>query len=276
MKPYIADDDFTLYHGDCLDVLPTIGSVDAIVTSPPYAGLRGASAPDVYVDWLRPVLASLRDVLAPRGGFMLNLGRAFLAGEETPYIEETLFAARELGWKRIDTLIWRKTNPLPYGAPQYLINAHEVVYWLALDVNAYRGYTSETRHAPSPETIARRARRGLRGPKNREDGEYVEKPRTPINPSGVRPESVFECTIGRDKGIDHDEVMALDLAEHLVALACPPGGVVLDPFAGSCTTAVAARKLGRRSICIEVDDCAECGRRLAQQALSALRLDATP
>jgi site-specific DNA-methyltransferase (adenine-specific) len=48
--------------------------------------------------------------------------------------------------------------------------------------------------------------------------------------------------------------MALDLAEHLVKLTCPPGGTVLDPFAGSGNTARATRKLGRKAVLIELDE----------------------
>lgn len=270
MTPFVDDPDFTLYVGDARAWLAQLEPVDAIVTSPPYAGQRGAVDPDEYVFWIAPYLAALRRVLKPGGSMMLNLGRTFRDGEESPYIERTLFAARELGWKRIDTIIWHKPNGHPFGAPQYLLNRHELVYWLALDVNAYRGY-DETRRPPAPETIARRERAGKRGPKNRERGEYEPKARTNYNPDGIRPSSVFECYVGREKGIKHGEPMALELAEHLVALACPPGGTVLDLFAGAGTTAVAARRLGRSCVGIELrqEAAEECAARLSQQELRA-------
>jgi DNA modification methylase len=272
--PYLEDGDFVLHLGDALEVVSRLpaGSVDAIVTSPPYAGQRGAPPPDEYVDWLLPYLAALARVLAPTGGFMLNLGRTYRDGSESDYIERTLLAAQGVGWVRVDSLIWRKLNAHPFVAPCYLINEHELVYWLALSSDAYRGYTAETRRPPAPETLARRARGGLRGPKNRERGGYLPAARTQFHPDGVRPGSVFESYIGREKGIEHGEPMALELAEHLVALACPPGGLVLDPFAGACTTALACRRTGRRSVCVEIrpDHCAEGARRLAQQSLLSL------
>lgn len=43
MKPYYQDDCVTIYHGDCREILPSLGPVDAVITDPPYLGARGAS-----------------------------------------------------------------------------------------------------------------------------------------------------------------------------------------------------------------------------------------
>lgn len=63
--------------------------------------------------------------------------------------------------------------------------------------------------------------------------------------------------------------MALDLALHLVNLS--GGNTILDPFAGSGTTAIAARKLGRASVLIEQDTdyCRMAADRLSQLSLLA-------
>ena len=52
----------------------------------------------------------------------------------------------------------------------------------------------------------------------------------------------------------HPARMPLRLASHLVAMTTPPGGLVLDPFAGNATTGVAANRIGRRFIGIELDE----------------------
>ena len=52
---------------------------------------------------------------------------------------------------------------------------------------------------------------------------------------------------------DHYAVMPLRLAAACVLAGCPPGGTVLDPFAGTGTTGVAAKRLGRRTILIELN-----------------------
>jgi site-specific DNA-methyltransferase (adenine-specific) len=60
-----------------------------------------------------------------------------------------------------------------------------------------------------------------------------------------------------------------ELLEPLISYACPPGGTVLDPFAGSCSTGVAARALGCKAVLIErrEDQCEKAAKRLAQQIL---------
>lgn len=88
MKPYYADETVTLHHGDCLDVLSTLpaASVDCVVTSPPYFGLRDygvdgqhgmEASPAEYVETMRAVFAEVRRVLADDGTLWLNLGDSY-------------------------------------------------------------------------------------------------------------------------------------------------------------------------------------------------------
>lgn len=88
--PYYQDDHVTLHHGDALEVTRALeaGSVDCVVTSPPYFGLRdygvdgqlGAEAsPAEYVERLRDLFAEIRRVLADNGTVWLNLGDSYAA-----------------------------------------------------------------------------------------------------------------------------------------------------------------------------------------------------
>lgn len=249
---YVQDPDFTLHLGDVLDVLQGLpaGSADAIVTSPPYADARHdvpAEPLDSFADWFTPVLAEMQRVVRPSGSLMLNLGRRFRDGEEHSYADDTVAAARRLGWRRIDTLVWKKTNPAGKRSP-YLTNAHEYVFWLATSTDAYRGY-DDVRRPYSPETLAR----FQRAPRPPAKNHPSTRRGAPPHPLGAKPWSVFECSVGKDKGNPHPSPMAHDLAAHLVQLSCPRGGIVLDPFAGSGTTCYEARRLGRKSVGIELN-----------------------
>ena len=88
MEPYYQDDALTLWHGDALDVLREMAdeSVNCIVTSPPYFGLRDygvdgqyglESTPAAYVETMRKVFAEARRVLTKDGTLWLNLGDSY-------------------------------------------------------------------------------------------------------------------------------------------------------------------------------------------------------
>jgi len=79
---------------------------------------------------------------------------------------------------------------------------------------------------------------------------------------------VITTSIARDSDRQHLAAKPLALLTTLVE-AAPPGAVVLDPFAGSGTTLVAAKQCDRRAVGIEIDEaCCEVGAaRLAQGSL---------
>lgn len=271
MKPYLQDADLTVWHGDCNDVLWNLRgqSLDAIVTSPPYADARPdvpAPSPEEFPQWLAPRLRAMAYALKPDGSLMLNLGRRFRDGEESDYIEMTLLVARELGWKRIDTLIWFKPNANARGGP-YLHDKHEIVFWLAQQTDVYRGYDADTR-APYDEGTAARYARGYQQAAKFHPRDLRSRQ---LNPDGARPASVVVVYTGGEHGNPHPSPMPQPLAEYLVALSCPRGGTVCDPFAGSGTTGRAARVLGRRAILIESDEsyCRLIAERTQQQSLLA-------
>lgn len=71
---------------------------------------------------------------------------------------------------------------------------------------------------------------------------------------GTRDEAILRFPITPDNYADHPCAKPLPLMRYLIRKLVPPDGVVLDPFAGSGRTLVAALQVGRRAVGIEVDD----------------------
>lgn len=227
-----------------------------------------SEAPGLFVSWIEPMLEEMLRVLKPEGSMMLNLGRIMRDGEQHPYHLDTLMAARAMGWKWLDELIWHKPNGIPLSDPKYLHTAHEHVYWLAPTTTAYRGYTAETR-LPHTESTKRRITKAYNP--DRSDERYQKQGQDhPLHPDGARPRTVFTHGVGGERGIDHPAVMALGVAKHLVCLTSRPGELVLDPFVGSGTTMLAARLRGRRGVGIDMHEpyLEEAAKRLQQQTLA--------
>lgn len=275
-----AGERWTLLCGNSIETLPMMraGIADAIVTSPPYADQRTydggrrltgknrsrkqrSQAPAEAADWLGAFLPAFDRILAPEGSLIVNLGVVMRDGEESVFADRFLEHARAQGWKLLQRLIWHKPNAIPLSHAAYLHVKHEWVFWLARSVDAYRGYDADTR-SPHSETSLRRIEQGYL---TRKDERYGKRGKTSeLHPDGARPATVFTAAVGQEYGVKHPAPMAPDLARHLVALATPPGGLTLDPFAGSGTTGVAALELGRRFIGIEANPeyCAEARQRL--------------
>ncbi len=144
-----------------------------------------------------------------------------------------------------------------------LADSHEMVFLFGDGFS-----TDDIRTEYTPEAVARMGRAWRSG--SRVKGVHMEQKNRKLNPLGARPRSFFQSNVGKEKGNPHPTPMAPELAEHLVKLATPAGGTIIDPFGGSGNTAIAARLHGRNSILIEIEPkwAEEAAQRLAQQVLS--------
>lgn len=135
--------------GDALTRLRELpdASVDCVITSPPYFGLRDYGMQDQlgleptvggWVDNLRRVCREVARVLVPTGSFWLNLGDSFSrhARYGTPpkglllAPERMVLALAEDGWLVRNKVIWAKSNPMPSSIADRLSLTYEVVYLL--------------------------------------------------------------------------------------------------------------------------------------------------
>ena len=236
-----------LVAADCLDYLPTVatGSVGLVYADPPFASQSvrraGVHAFDdvfastrAYVEWLRPRLAELHRVLAETGSIFLHIDHR--TTHHVRLLLDDVFGADAFR----NEIIWR------YGlggrAPaNAFARKHDSILFYA------RGRTN-TFAAPRGEvTPAMRA-------KYRHIDEVGERymhahgRRYPLR-GGKRLDDVWEiATIAPTSGerVGYPTQKPLALLERIVLAASNAGDVVLDPFLGSGTTAVAALAHGRR------------------------------
>lgn len=263
--PYVSDPDFTLHIGDGLQVLRE-HHVDAVVTSPPYLDARPEYGHPTS-EWWSEFFAECGDKVA--GPVLLNVGRLWRQGIESLWWTDLVAIADIVGWGLRDTLVWVKPNANPIHG-RLFANRHEYVLCFGQDGCEFN---TDAIREPYAESSIPRMKRGWTnhtGVKNDVGRKNERRPSEP-HPDGGRPVSYVTVYTGREKGNPHPAPMAEGLAEHLVKLASWPGQTVFDPFGGSGTTALAARKLGRHCLMAEIDpDYATLAAlRLSQQVIAA-------
>ena len=258
--------DAGIMWGDSSEWLPRIppGSVDLFFMSPPYADARSYSriSPDQYVEWFLPFSKAMLAATCDTGSFVLNIKNRVaksgsLKGQRHPYVYELVLALQHIGWRWTETYIWRKPNAIPGKFGPRTKDAFEYVYHFTKGSNPY--FDLDAIRVPYKTDPAEIARRTLdtNGRRNTEAGFGRDRSRT-YGHDGADPGNVITVgqTYNQHKGPAglHTAVMPEGLAEFFVKAACPPGGIVIDPFAGSGTTVVIARRLGRRSAGIELHE----------------------
>jgi len=247
--------------GDCLDVLRQVpdGGIDLVVTSPPYDhqgkyrdGERYAR--QWYQDTFLKVSGEVLRVLQPRGSFVLNY-RSRRHGPERGTLQyELVFWLRDLGFLFCEDFVWGKPSPPPGRFNRFLKDAVEYCYQFAKTPD-WQFYPD---HCLSPARWdARDRERRKRLPQN---FVRVNEPsghgrhRVNAGPDMVRPSTLlnFEPEFGPNPTA-HPARFPVQLPAFFIRLLTMPGQVVLDPFAGTGTTAVAAQKLERRWVVTDVD-----------------------
>lgn len=247
--------------GDCLAGLKELpaDSVDLVVTSPPYDGQPKYGNGEKYErDWYSgfflDVTAEILRVLKPHGSFVLNY-RSKRHGDERGTLQyELVFWLREQGFLFCEDFIWGKPSPPPGRFNRFLKDAVEYCFQFA-KTPAWQ-FFPENCLSPARWDAKDRERR-KRLPQN-----YVRvdepsgqgRKRVQAGPDMVRPSTLlrFEPEFGPNPTL-HPARYPLALPHFFVRLLTMPEQLVLDPFAGTGTTALAAESLGRRWIGFEID-----------------------
>ena len=232
--------------------------------------------PEEFVEQLVDVFRKVRDVLADDGTLWLNIGDSYYnyrpgkgqalnkqsvsntkqdlpdkcprRGNKLEGLKEKdligipwmlAFALRADGWYLRQDIIWHKPNPMPESVRDRCTKSHEYIFLLSKNKKYY--YDNEAIKEPAKDW----------GTRDRTQGKYHNKgtglqPHSGLSKSYPKKNkrSVWSVTNKPYKGA-HFAVFPSDLIEPCILAGSKPGDIILDPFMGSGTTAMVAKKHSR-------------------------------
>ena len=263
-------DQFVL--GDALTELKRFPSeiVDVIVTSPPYFHQRNYGkggqigderTPIEYVNSLLAVFWECKRVLKENGTLWLNMGDKYESGRLLGLPWRTAIRMQdELGWKLRSDVIWHKPNAMPSSVKNRPTTDHEYVFLFSKSIQYY--YDADSIREPhvtfSEDSRMKGGRSHLQSkgstPENGKNrgNQYLHSGAwdKAFHPNGRNKRTVWEIPLSKFRDY-HFAVFPEKLVETCISASSSEGGIVLDPFMGSGTTALVAKKLGRHFIGID-------------------------
>jgi site-specific DNA-methyltransferase (adenine-specific) len=244
---YYTDDYVQLFLGDCREVLPALGvTADCVVADPPYGetSLSWDRWPDGWLDAAAQITRSL---------WCFGSLRMFLDHRDE-------FA----GWKLSQDVIWEKQNGSGFATDRFRRVHDHALHW-------YRGPWGGIHHEVPrlPNQGRDRGNRSIEPQSTNRFGHMGQLAVSAYVDDGLRlARSVIRACNLQRRAI-HPAEKPLHVLTPLIEYACPGGGLVIDPFAGSGSTLDAARCSGRRAVGVEIDEryCELAARRLSQAPL---------
>lgn len=242
--PYFFQENFSLYHGDCLKILEQISSssIDMIFADPPYNLSNGGFTVhagkmvsvnkgewdkskgfqddyDFHYKWL----AACRKVLKPNGSLWVS--------GTYHSIYQCGYAMQSLGYHILNDITWFKPSAAPNLSCRYFTASHETLIWARKEKKA--------KHIFNYSLM--------------KDGRW---PEDQLKKEGFQMRSVW--AINTPKPIEkkfgkHPTQKPEDLLKRIVLASTNRGDLILDPFTGSSTTGIAAYLYGRKFIGIDTE-----------------------
>ena len=233
-----------LWHGDGLEMVRAVGHgptpIQVIFSSPPYG--IGKAYEEVmplqrYVEWQADVLSECVRVLAPGGSIVWQVGTWVDRKHHAVFpLDIMLFPVLlGLGLTPRNRIVW--TSRHGHHATTRLSGRHETLLWCTKNSPEDR-YVFDLDAVRVPQLYP--GKRHYKGPKKGTISGH------PLGKSvGDVWDDITPVKANHRERTGHPAQMPLALAERVILMTSRPGDLVLDPFAGACTTVVAARRLGR-------------------------------
>lgn len=244
MNSYFQKKGIRLYHGDCIEILKQVpeNTFDMVFADPPYHLSNGGftchagkavsvnkgkwdksngheSDYKFHLDWI----TECKRVLKPSGTIWIS--------GTYHSIYSCGFALQSAGYKVLNDITWFKPNASPNLSCRYFTASHEMLLWAIKDPKA--------KHTFNYDEI-----------KNGNWGDdFIKKPNKQMRSVwAVGTIKAYEKKHGK-----HPTQKPLELLKRIIIASTNPGDLILDPFTGSSTTGIAAHKIGRRFVGIDIE-----------------------
>lgn len=247
--------------GDSREVLKSYsdGFFNLIITSPPYADARKGHYesihPKDFPDYFLTFHEEFWRVLADDGSFILNIKDKVVDGIRDRYVWKTVMALSEKGWLCIDDYLWVKPNAMPGYWPNRLRDEWE--YCFHLTKNKKFKMIQEAVKKPigdwAPKRLEKLNGKSTERHNSENDSGFGRDLTKWQGKETVLPGNVVSVPlVGKNMG--HPAVFPVGLPEFFINLFTEEYDNVLDPFCGSGSTGIAAKKLGRNYVLIDLKD----------------------
>lgn len=169
-------------------------------------------------------------------------------------------ACAESGWIIRNEVIWLKSAPMPSSKKDAMTVAHETIWFMTKEPRYYYDYEAVKQPLKTPSSLRKNKReRGTEASQDRANAPH--RPKTIWNSQQANVFSDSETRnlwdvwhLSPDPVPDaHFATFPREIPKRAILAGCPPDGVVLDIFAGSGTTLLVAKELGRKAIRIELN-----------------------
>lgn len=265
----VLGDSFTYMADDLAE-----GSVDLVMTSPPFALVRkkdyGNEAEDKYIEWFKPFGEQVKRVLKDSGSFVIDIGGAWMPGQPTRslyHFKLLIMLCDELGFHLAQEFYWWNPSKLPTPAEWVTVrrirvkDAINCVWWLSK--TPWPKASNRRVLQPYSDSMKDLLRNGYKA-KRRPSGHDISDHFANNNGAAIPPNLIALANTEsngqylrycKDKGIKaHPARYPSDLPELFVRMLTDPDDIVIDPFAGSCVTGDVCERIGRQWVCIDMEE----------------------